>query len=141
MNAHALSLAAIVILLFPMVYFLIASLAFFLRRLSDPVVTWMLRGLFNTYFIALAVCGGIGALAFLAAGRPAVATGLGLLGGCALGARAWFLARLDAAIRGRDAGDAAATRQLRRLHVGGILYNATQAAFTIAVIPRLFPGL
>ena len=45
MNAHAYTLLAIVILLFPMLYFLIASLAFFLRKMSDPVVTWMLRGL------------------------------------------------------------------------------------------------
>jgi hypothetical protein len=141
MNAHAYTLLAIVILLFPMLYFLIASLAFFLRKMSDPVVTWMLRGLFNAYFIALVACGGIGVLAFLAAGRPAVATGLGLLGGCALGARAWFLARLDAAVARRDAGDVAAARRLRRLHVGGIAYNATQAACVIAAIPRIFPGL
>jgi hypothetical protein len=141
MTADSLSLATIIILLFPMMYFFLASLTFFLRTMSDPVVTWLLRGLFDTYFLALAACGALGVLAFLAAGRPGIAAGLALVGGVALGARRWFLGRLDAAITGRDTGDAAAPERLRRLHVGGIFYNAVQASLAIASIPRIFPGL
>lgn len=141
MNAQALSLAAIVILLFPMVYFLIASLAFFLRKLSDPVVTWMLRTLFGAYFAAVAACGALAVLAFLNAGKPGVAAILGLLAGLALGTRRWFLARLDAAIRGRDAGEAGALGGLRRLHLGAMAYNAAQVSLVVLSIPRLFPGL
>ena len=141
MTADSTALAATIILLLPMVYFFLASLAFFLRTFSDPVVTWLLRGLFDTYFRSVVGASGLAILAFLAAGRPGVAAGLGLIAALALGARRWFLRHLDAEIRARDAGDGRAPRQLRRLHVGGILYNATQGALVIASIPRMFPGM
>jgi len=138
MNADGFSLATTVILLFPMLYFLIASTTFLLARLSDPVVSWLLRGLFNTYFIAVAGCGATGVLAFVLAGRPGVAAGIGVVAAFAIGARRWFLPQLDAQIRARDAGDADAVRQLRRLHVGGMLYNAIQSILVIASIPHVF---
>jgi hypothetical protein len=141
MNADSYALAATIILLLPMFYFFFASLAFFLRQFSDPVVTWLLRGLFDTYFLAVVGCCALAILAFLAAGRPGVAAGLGLVAALALGARRWFLRQLDNEIRARDAGDGGAPRQMRRLHVGGILYNAMQGALVIASIPRIFPGL
>lgn len=138
MNAASLSLAATVILIFPMMYFFFASMTFLLARLSDPVVTWLLRGLFNTYFITVVGCCVIGVLAFASAGRPGVAAGLGLVAAISLGARGWFLRRLDASIRARDAGDAQAVRRLRRTHVGGMVYNAVQTCVVIASIPYVF---
>jgi hypothetical protein len=133
-----LSLGATVLLLLPMMYFLIASLTFFLRGLDDPVVSWMLRGLFNVYFTLVMVGSSVALVAFLAAGRPAVAGALGLVLGCAVAARRWFLRRMDAAIQARDSGDARAVRALRGLHLRGIAYNAVQLAAVVGGVPAVF---
>ncbi|NMJ40751.1 hypothetical protein GWK16_05830 [Roseomonas sp. JC162] len=127
-----------VILLFPMLYFAIASLTFYLRSFDDPIVTWMLRGLFGAYFLAVAVCCSLGAAVFLMAGRPFAALGFGVLVAGAVTARPWFLQRLDEQIRARDAGDRGAAGRLRRLQLGGIVYNAAQAAAVIGSIPLIF---
>lgn len=140
MSMTELSLAAMIFLLFPMLYFLMSSLTFFLAKLSDPTVTWLLRGLFNVYFRTVSITGGIATVAFAGAGRPGVALGFGVLTAAAVGARSWFLQRMDAELRARDAGDTHALRQLRRLHVGGIMYNAIQVVVVVGSIPLVFPA-
>jgi hypothetical protein len=132
------ALFATILLLLPMVYFLFASLTFFLARFEDPVVTWMLRGLFKVYFLALGIGCGLGTLAFLRAGLPQVAAVTGLLAVLALFGRRFALGQVDAALRARDAGDAQAIRRLRRLHVGAVVYNAVQAFAVIGSIPVVF---
>lgn len=138
MTAEGYPLAATVILLLPMLYFLFSTITFLLAKLSDPVVTWLLRGLFNTYFVALIGCCTLGILAFGSAGRLDIAAGIGLVAALALGARHWFLRRLDAEIAARNAGDPAALRRLRRLHLGGMLYNAVQFTVVVLSIPHVF---
>ncbi len=141
MTANGLSLAATIILVAPMLYFLVASPTFLLRPLSDPIVTRMLRGLFNAHFLIVAATCGLAALAFLLAGRPLVAGGIGAVAGLAIGARRWFLARMDAALRdGGQAGDAAALHRIRRLHWGGMAYNAVQFVLIVAGVSRIFPA-
>jgi hypothetical protein len=137
-SPQGIPLGATILMLVPMLYFLIASLTFFLRGFEDPVVTWMLRGLFNVYFTLVIIGTSLAALAFAVAGRPAVAAGIAVLLGCALAARRWFLARMDAAIRARDAGDPAAVRAMRGLHLRGIAYNAVQFAAVVACVPAVF---
>ena len=44
-----------VLLRVPMFCFGFASLTFFLRPFDDPIVTWVLKGLFSTYFLAVGV--------------------------------------------------------------------------------------
>lgn len=139
MTINGLALLATIILIFPMLYFLMASPTFLLRPLSDPIVTWMLRGLFNVYFLTVSVTCSVAAMTFLLAGRPLVAIGTGVVAALALGARRWFLSRMDAELRVRDAGDVTAVRRLRRLHWGGMLYNAIQVCVIIGSISRIFP--
>ncbi len=128
-------------MLLPMLYFLIASLTFFLRGFDDPVVTWMLRGLFNVYFTLVIAGSSLAALAFVVAGRPVVAAGIALVLGCAVAARRWFLARMDAGIRARDAGDAAAVSAMQGLHLRGIAYNAVQFVLVVVCVPAVLgPG-
>lgn len=138
MNAQALALAAAIILLFPMLYFLLASSTFLLRPMSDPIVTWLLRGLLNTYFLAVVACGAAGALAFALAGWTGVAGTIALVAACALAARHWFLCGIDRQIRARDGGDGLALLQLRRLHVQAMLYNALQTGLVMGAISQVF---
>jgi len=138
MTADGFSLATTIIFLLPMFYFLIASPTFLLAKLEDPVVTWLLRGLFNMHFVLITIAGSLGTFAFLLASRLLIAAGLGVTVAVGLQARQWFLGRFDSQIRARDAGDAGAVRELRRLHWRGMAYNAGQFALILSGIPFVF---
>jgi hypothetical protein len=140
MTTNGFALLATIILTFPMLYFLVAAPTFLLKPLSDPIVTWMLRGLFSVYFSVVSATCGIAVMAFLLAGRPLVAIGIGVVAILAIGARRWFLSRMDAELGVRDAGDATAVRRLRRLHWGGMLYNAVQFVVIVGSISKVFPA-
>jgi hypothetical protein len=129
------ALFSFVVLLFPMIYFLLAAPAFLLVRLDIPPVAQLLRGMFNGYFLAMITVGAVGTLAFAAEGRPVVAAGVGLIAAFAVWARRWFLRQMDAQFRARDDGDADAVRRLRRLHWGGMLCNAIQVVAIVGSIP------
>jgi hypothetical protein len=140
MSADAVAVAALIILLFPMGYFLLASPAFLLVKLDIPPVTQLLRGMFNIQFRMVSVTGIIGTIAFFFAGRPLFATGLGLVAALAVWGRPWFMRQMDDQLRARDAGDAEAVRQLRRLHWSGMLCNAALVAALVASIPYVAPA-
>ena len=135
MTSNGLALAAIVILLFPMGYFLLASPAFLLVKLDIPPVTQLLRGMFNIHFLVTSIAGVIGMVVFAVAGRPVFTIGIGLIAAFAIWARRWFLRQMDAQLSARDAGDADAVRRLRQLHWGGMLCNAIQLAAIVSSIP------
>jgi hypothetical protein len=130
-------LAAAIILLFPMGFFLMSAPAFLLVKLDIPEVTQLLRGLFSAYFLMVSIAGAVGTVAFAVTGRLAFAIGIGLIVAFAIWARRWFLRQMDAELRARDAGDAGAVRRLRRLHWGGMLCNAVQLALVVVSIPYL----
>lgn len=136
MTTDDFPVAATVILILPMLYFLIAALTFFLARFTDPIVVRMLRGLFNMYFVLVAIGCLLGTLAFLTARHPSFALGIGLIGMLAVAARRWFLDRIDAAARAAALGDPRAADRVRRLHLGGMAYNAVQFAIVVAGVPH-----
>src|SRR5256885_12615144 len=89
-------LFAMIILLTPMGYFLLAAPAFLLVKLDIPPVTQLMRGMFNAYFLILAVAGVIATLAFALEGRLAVAVCIALIAAFAVSVRRWFIEPLDA---------------------------------------------
>jgi hypothetical protein len=129
------TLAVAVIVLFPMGFFLLSSPAFLLVKLDIPEASQLLRGVFNAHYLMLSITAAIGALAFALAGRLVFAIGIGLIAAFAIGARGWFLTRMDAQMRARDGGDADAVRRLRGLHWGGMLCNAVVLAVFVGSIP------
>ena len=135
MTLDGVALAAIVILLFPMGYFFLASPAFLLVKLDIPPVTQLLGGMFNVHFLMLRIAAVIGIIAFAAAGRPAFVVGIGLIAALAIWGRGWFMRRWEAQLSARDAGDADAVRRLRRLHWAGMLSNAVVLVAVVASIP------
>jgi hypothetical protein len=132
MTSDGIALAAIVILLFPMGYFFLASPAFLLVKLDIPQVTQLLRGMFSAHFLMTSIAGVIGTVVFAVTGRLAFAIGIGVIAAVAFWGRGWFLRQWDAQLSARDAGDAAA---VRRLHWGGMLFNAVQLAAIVGSIP------
>jgi hypothetical protein len=135
MTSDGMALAAIVILIFPMGYFLLASPAFLLVKLDIPPVTQLLRGMFNAHFLMMRIAAIIGTVTFAFTGRPVFAIAVALIAAFAVWARGWFLRQWDAQLIARDAGDAAAVRQLRRLHWAGMLANAIVLFAIVASIP------
>src|SRR2546428_12743640 len=94
-------LFAMVILLTPMGYFLLAAPAFLFVKLDIPPVTQLLRGMFNVYFLMLAIAGVIGTLAFALEGRLAVAVAISLIAAFAVSGRPWVLWRAGGPLWGR----------------------------------------
>jgi hypothetical protein len=131
------ALVAMIVLLLPMIYLFLAAPAFLLVRLDIPEVGVLLRGMFNGYFLMLAIAGAVGAIAIAVTGRLILAIGIGLIAAFAVWSRRWFLRQMDARFGDRDAGDADAARRLRRLHWGGMLSNAIQLATIAACVPTI----
>lgn len=132
-----IGLAGIVILLFPMAYFLLSSPAFLLVTLDKPVVAQLLRGQIHAYFVMVAIAGSVAMAIFALTGHPELAAGVGLLAVFAVLARRWFLKRIDSQRAAREAGDRDAIRQFRRLHVAGMLLNVVQIAL-VGTLPGVF---
>jgi hypothetical protein len=135
MSPDGAALAAIVILIFPMGYFFLASPAFLLVKLDIPPVTQLLRGMFSAHFLMTSVAGVIGTMVFAVTGRPVLAIGICLIAVFAIWSRRWFLRQWDVQLSARDAGDADAVRRLRRLHWSGMLSNAIQLFAIVGSIP------
>ena len=95
MTPDSLAVAAMIILLFPMGYFTLASPAFLLVKLDVRPVALLLRGMFNAHFLVMGAAGIIGTVAFLLAGQLVFATVVGLLAALAIGGRRRFMARMD----------------------------------------------
>ena len=141
MTPDGLALAALILLLFNMLYFQITSPAFLLVSLEIPTVTTLLRGQFWYYFLSLGVTAVVATLAFTVSGRPVVAAGIAAIAALAVFSRKWFCRHIDAELAARDRGDRHAVRRLRRLHWAGMLSHAIALAALLTSIPylNLFP--
>lgn len=137
MTPDPVAVAAMIVLLFPMGYFTLASPAFLLVKLDIRPVALLLRGMFNAHFLVMGVAGIIGTVAFLLARRLVFAAAVGLLAALAIRGRRWFMQRMDDQLRAGDAGDTEAPRRLRRLHCSGMLCNAILLAALLASIPYI----
>jgi L-asparagine transporter-like permease len=137
MTPDGIAVAVMIILLFPMGYFTLASPAFLLVKLDIQPVAQLLRGMFNAHFMVMRYAGVIGTLAFLLDGRLVAATGVGLLTVLAIYGRPWFMQRMDDQLSARDAGDTDAPRRLRRLHWSGMLCNAVLLVALLTSIPYI----
>ncbi|MCK1386687.1 hypothetical protein [Bradyrhizobium sp. 21] len=137
MTPDGVAVAVMIILLFPMGYFTLASPAFLLVRLDIQPVAQLLRGMFNAHFLVMRVAGIIGMVAFLLDGRPIAAMGVGLIAALAIWGRRRFMQRIDDQLSAEDAGDTEAPRRLRRLHWSGMLCNAVLLAALLASIPYI----
>jgi hypothetical protein len=135
MTPDPLAVAAMIILLFPLGYFTLASPAFLLVKLDIRPVAQLLRGMFNAHFLVMSVAGMLGTLAFLLAGQLVFAAVVGLVAALAIGGRRRFMQRMDDQLSASDAGDTEAPRRLRRLHWSGMLCNAVLLAALLASIP------
>lgn len=134
MTLDGLALAALIIVIFNMLYFQISSPSFLLVSLEIPTVTTLLRGQFRYHFSILGVTTVAATLAFAMSGRLVVAAGIAAIAAYALFSRTWFCRRMDAELAARDRGDRSAVRRLRQLHWSGMLSHAVPLVALLTTI-------
>jgi hypothetical protein len=88
-------LYAVVIVLFSLIYFSLASISFLLVRLDIPEVGRLFRGLFNVYFWMVSVTGLVATAVFAASGRMAFTAAMLLLAATAMAMRSRVLQLID----------------------------------------------
>lgn len=135
MKSDVVALYAIVILLFPMGYFLFASVSFLFVRLGSPDVSILLRGLLNAYFLMLAIASLIATVALAVSGHLVFAVCTALLGSLAIVARHWLLRRVDAQRSAREAGNHDAIRHFRWVHLAVMGTNFVQFVAVLGAVP------
>jgi hypothetical protein len=137
MTSDPIAVAAMIILLFPMGYFTLASPAFLLVKLDIRPVALLLRGMFNAHFLVMSVAGLLGTVAFLLAGQLLFGAAVGLVAALAISGRRRFMQRMDDQLSAGASGDTNAARRLRQLHWSGMLCNAVLLAALLASIPYI----
>jgi hypothetical protein len=123
MVPHFVQLFAVVIVLFSLLYFSMASIPFLFVRLDVPEVSRLFRGLFDVYFWMVGCTGFVATAVFAASGRMAFTAEMLLLAATAMAVRRRVLQRIDTQQSAWQSGDAAAMRRLRLIHWGGMLAN------------------
>jgi hypothetical protein len=116
-------LYAVVLVLFSLIYFSLASISFLLVRLEIPEVSRLFRGLFNVYFWMVGATSLLAAAVFAASGRMAFTAAMLLLAATAMVARSRVLQLIDTQQAAWQSGDTTAMRRLRIVHWGGMLAN------------------
>ena len=128
-------LYAIIIVLFSLTYFSMASISFLFVRLDVPEVWRLFRGLFNAYFWVVGFTGLVATAAFAASGRMTFTAGMLLLAATAMAMRRTVLQQIDAQQTAWRSGDTAAMRRLRLIHWGGMLANILVIATVASSVP------
>jgi len=116
-------LCAVVIVLFSLAYFCMASIPFLFVRLDVPEVSRLFRGLFNVYFWIVGFAGLVTSGVFAASGRMGFTAAMLLLAVASIAGRRGVLQWIDAQQSACQSGDAAALCRLRLIHWGGMLAN------------------
>ena len=129
------ALYAVIIVLFSLFYFSMASIPFLFVRLDIPEVSRLFRGLFNVYFWMVGCTGVLATAVFAASGRMAFAAAMLLLAATAMAVRRMVLRRIDTQQSAWHSGDTAAMRRLRLIHWGGMLANILVLATIASSVP------
>lgn len=137
MLLHAIALYATAILLGAMLFFsfIVTPVAF--KALEGDNISKYLRALFPLYYLVIIICGAVGALTLALNAHPLPASLLAVVAGFALLMRQLVLPRLDALRAGRNAGEAVATRQFKRLHGLSMVVNLLQIV-AVGIVLSIF---
>jgi hypothetical protein len=136
-----LSFMALILVLVPMFYLLLACPAFLFVRLDILQVARLLRAMFHGYFIALIGVAVVAVGLTLLDDKSFGAVLLAALCGFAILWRRWLLTRFDHHLAALPREPAQAATALRHLHLIGMGANAIQVAAVLMLIPRLITSL
>src|SRR2546421_5466696 len=137
MSTMFLALAATVLLLCAMGFFLLGTPPLLLLKYDVPNNASFMRGLFNIYFIAVTLMAALASASYALAGQPAYSIGMGCVAAFALAARWFIVRRMDTLRPTMTPSDRVAIRKFRRMHMAGMLINGVQLAAVGWSITRL----
>ena len=138
MAPESATLLGMVVVLFSLGYFAMASVPFLFVKLDVPEVWRLFRGLINIYFRVVPLVGVVAAGALSVNGHYAMVAALLLLATATLSARRPVLARIATRALAGRAGDRAAMRQLRQFHWSAMAVNIALLALAIASMAFIF---
>jgi hypothetical protein len=137
MLASTFPLLSIVVLLFPMGVFMLATPPLLVLKHDTPTDARFIRGLFNYYYMAVIAIAAIGAAGCVAIGRSTVAVAMGALIAFVFALRYWMLSSMDKVRGEMTRGEALAVPRFRRLHIAGMVVNVVQLGFVAWGLTRL----
>lgn len=138
MVPDAAPMIAVIIVIFCLTYFAMASIPFLFVRLDIPEVWRLFRGLFNVYFGVVGVIAIVAAVLFATSGSLVFPAGMLLLAGSTHWVRQPVMQSIDMQQDAGRSGDPEAMRRLRRIHWGAMLVNVAVLALVAGSVPILF---
>ena len=137
MIAKAFPFLSIIVLLFAMGFFMLASPPLLILKHDTPLDGRFIRGLFNIYYLSVMLIAAVGAAGCVLLGQNAVALAMSGLVVFVFATRLSVISSMD---RLRDAigrGDAVAVPRFRRLHIAGMVLNVVQLGMVAWGMTRL----
>lgn len=138
MVPDAAPMIAVIIVIFCLAYFAMASIPFLFVRLDIPEVWRLFRGLFNVYFGVVGVIAVVAAVLFATSGSLVFPAAMLLLAGSTQWVRQPVMQSIDTQQDAGRSGDPEAMRRLRRIHWGAMLVNVAILASVAGSVPILF---
>jgi hypothetical protein len=124
--SKAFPLISIIVLLFAMGAFMLASPPLLILKHDTPVDGRFIRGVFNVYYVGVIAIAAVAATGCAYIGQGAVAIAMAGLAVFVLAIRCWVLSNMDE-LRGAIArGEAMAVPRFRRMHIAGMILNVVQ---------------
>ena len=137
MLSKALPLLSIVLLLFPMGVFMLASLPLLILKHETPVDGRFIRGLFNLYYVSVITIGAAGAAVCALLGQLSVALAMCGLVAFVFLIRRWMISNMDYLRGAITRGESMAVPRFRRLHIAGMVVNVVQLGTVAWGLTRL----
>ena len=139
MLPKTLALVSTVFLLMSLGFFVLGTTPLLILKHDVPMDSKVVRQVFHYCYRLVTVVAIAGALGHGLAGRPVLAMGLASIAMMALAMHHWLLTRMDALRTTMHDGDHEAIARFRKLHVMGIVINATQLIAVGLALNKLTP--
>ena len=137
MISNALPLLSIVVLLFPMFVFTLASPPLLVLKHDTPLDGRFVRNLFNLYYIVVITIATVDAVGFAIKGQVAMVLALVALIAFVFGIRRWIISKMDKLREAIARGEATAVPEFKRMHIAAIILNVLQLGTVAAGMTRL----
>jgi hypothetical protein len=124
--SKAFPLLSIVVVLFPMGAFMLASPTLLILKHDTALDGRFIRGLFNLYYNSVITLAAVVAAACAVLSQAAIAVAMGTLVVVVFGIRRWVISNMDKLRDAINRGEPMAVSRFRRLHVAGMIVNVAQ---------------
>lgn len=137
MLSKAFPMLSIVVLLFPMGFFALASPPLLVLKHDTPLDGRFVRSMFNLYYVVVMTIAALAAAGCAAVGHLLLAFAMGLVLAFVFALRLWMVSGFDRLRAEIAAGAAGAVKRFKRWHLAGMVVNVFQIAAVAWGLTRL----